>query len=539
MQSVLIADDEMAVCNLINHLISWEELELTGIGYAHDGIQAYQIIMEKKPDIVITDIRMPGLDGLELIEKIRKENQAVSFIIVSGYQEFEFAKQALRFGVEDYLVKPIKEDELNSILRHVQEKRELGYKKEKNETAQQVEMNFLQENLRKTWLFHLIKGEGRITQETIIEINQKYCFHFCPGVFHALAIQVENDRQEGWEDNREYYIERVQKYISQELNAYFFDYESVIQGNQMIYLINGKQYSKEALKERLGKVIAGIRLQSEEIRNMVLTIAVSEGCDSIEDCRMIIRQAQYAICMRWWNGKNQFYWAEEISLGLKKGSLRVRGEEREKLLQLIEVFDGHKIYQWSLEMLENYQKELGKDYVFLADIVLDIMRIIRDKILEWKGIHENNGFFQEDYFIRQMNDCRNWSEVLQLLGNAIDFVVQAGDERKQMLTALPIRIVRQYLEENYSNRITLEEMADIVHLSPVYLSSLFKKETGMNFSDYLVHVRVDRAKILLKEVKWNVSEVAHLVGYTDSRHFSKTFSKVVGISPKEYRRLHS
>ena len=539
MQSVLIADDEMSVCNLIKHLISWEELGLTGMGYAHDGIQAYQIIMEKKPDIVITDIRMPGLDGLKLIEKIRKENQAVSFIIVSGYREFEFAKQALRFGVEDYLVKPIKEDELNAILRHVQEKRESEYKKEKNESAQQVEIISLQKNLRKTWLSHLIKGDGRTNQETIEEINQKYCFHFYPGDFYALVIQIENDRQGGWEESREYYMERVQRYFNQELNTFVFDYESVIQGNQMIYLINGKQYSKEVLEVRLREIITGIRLLSEAIRNMALTIAVSEECGTIEDCRMIIRQAQYAIYMRWWNGKNQIYWAEKSSLELKRDSLRIRSEEREKLLQLIALFDAHKISRWSLEVLENYQRELGKDYVFLVDIVLDIMRIIRDKILEWKGIHENNGFFQEDYFIRQMNDCKNWSEVLQLLGNAIDFAVQAGDERKQMLTALPVRVALQYLEENYSNRITLEELADLVHLSPVYLSSLFKKEAGMNFSEYLIHVRMDRAKKLLKEVKWNVSEVAHLVGYTDSRHFSKTFSKMVGISPKEYRKLHS
>ena len=116
MISVLIADDELAVCQLVNHLIDWDGLQMERLDYASNGLEALDMIEKHRPDIVITDIRMPGLSGLELIRKTREQNIPVSFIIISGYREFEFARQAIQYGVEDYLLKPIQEKELNSLL---------------------------------------------------------------------------------------------------------------------------------------------------------------------------------------------------------------------------------------------------------------------------------------------------------------------------------------------------------------------------------------------------------------------------------------
>ena len=127
---VLIVDDEIAVCRLIEYLVPWEQLEMTSVGYANNGPEAYRQIREKQPDIVLTDIRMPGFDGLELIEKIREEEKTtaangegrVLFVLISGYREFEFAKQAIRFGVEEYLLKPIQKEELIKVLEQAREK---------------------------------------------------------------------------------------------------------------------------------------------------------------------------------------------------------------------------------------------------------------------------------------------------------------------------------------------------------------------------------------------------------------------------------
>ena len=117
MLSVLIVDDERAICYLIRKLIHWEELGLIYAGSASDGWEAWSMAQKKRPDIIITDIQMPKMNGMELIERFREEKIPTDFVIVSGYQEFEYAKQAIRFGVEDYLLKPIKEAELNRILR--------------------------------------------------------------------------------------------------------------------------------------------------------------------------------------------------------------------------------------------------------------------------------------------------------------------------------------------------------------------------------------------------------------------------------------
>ena len=122
MLKVLIADDEIKVSQLVFHLIHWEELGMEVIGIVNDGVEAYEIIVEKQPDIVITDIRMPGMDGIELVEKTIRElefGKKVFFVIISGYSQFEYAQQAVKLGVEDYLLKPIKKKELGAVLHKI------------------------------------------------------------------------------------------------------------------------------------------------------------------------------------------------------------------------------------------------------------------------------------------------------------------------------------------------------------------------------------------------------------------------------------
>ena len=122
MLKVLIADDEIKVSKLILHLVQWEELGMEVIGTVNDGVEAFELILEKQPDIVITDIRMPGMDGIELVEKATKEMESskkVFFVIISGYSQFEYAQQAVKLGVEDYLLKPIKKKELEAVLHKI------------------------------------------------------------------------------------------------------------------------------------------------------------------------------------------------------------------------------------------------------------------------------------------------------------------------------------------------------------------------------------------------------------------------------------
>ena len=170
MLSVLIVDDERAICFLLRKLIHWEELGLTCLGTASSGAEAYRLAREQKPDILITDIQMPGMNGLELIEKVQKEQPDTSFVIVSGYQEFEYAKQAIRFGVEDYLLKPIKENELNAILSRICKK--------KQESSEVAVLREEKEKVRKRWMQQLIEGktkEGDVPDTLFY--RKKGCFY--------------------------------------------------------------------------------------------------------------------------------------------------------------------------------------------------------------------------------------------------------------------------------------------------------------------------------------------------------------------------
>ena len=140
MLKILIVDDEPDICELIHKLIDWEELELTSLGSSQNGIDAMEIILRQKPDIVITDIQMPGMTGLEMIEKASQQKLQTKFIVVSGYREFEYAQQAIRFGVEDYLLKPISKTDLNLVLKRLLQENGAVLERRASENAMRNEL---------------------------------------------------------------------------------------------------------------------------------------------------------------------------------------------------------------------------------------------------------------------------------------------------------------------------------------------------------------------------------------------------------------
>ena len=186
MISVLIVDDEPAVCRLLRHLIRWEELDMTLSGFVYDGQEALELLEEKKPDIVITDICMPGKSGLELIQESQCRGYDISYIIISGYREFKFAKQAISLGVEDYLLKPLKEQEVNQILYRIGNQ----IRKKKTEEVQQIQnVKKLEKSIRQRGmellLYQINENQG------LSMWNQQYCFCFQSELFQVWMIRID------------------------------------------------------------------------------------------------------------------------------------------------------------------------------------------------------------------------------------------------------------------------------------------------------------------------------------------------------------
>lgn len=212
---VLVADDEEKVCQLICKLIHWEELEMKLVGTASNGIGALQMIEAEHPDLVLTDIRMPGYDGMELLKRARIQNPDMEFIIISGYSHFEYAQTAIRYGVSDYILKPVNEEALNATLQKVRQRyMEHQVLTEKN-LEQKKQQVLDQARVRETLWMDL---EYARIPRNMEALNEKYWYHFQEGKFRTFLIQADVKNNENLSEN---YADNVMELVNSKVPGLF------------------------------------------------------------------------------------------------------------------------------------------------------------------------------------------------------------------------------------------------------------------------------------------------------------------------------
>lgn len=196
MLKIIIADDEDKICQLIYKLVDWKSIQMEVVGIAHNGIEAFDLVKIHNPDIAITDIRMPGLDGLEFIEKAKEVNPNLEFIIISGYQQFEYAQKAIKYGVSDYLLKPIKKDELVGTLTTMKDHYLVKAEQLSNEERMKLSLKNNMVKLRNSFFNEILfKRIKRMNDISIDKINQEYQFHLKKGCFQILTLKLDGMNQ--------------------------------------------------------------------------------------------------------------------------------------------------------------------------------------------------------------------------------------------------------------------------------------------------------------------------------------------------------
>ena len=539
MIKAIIADDEIRVCQLIKNLIDWDEIEIEIVGEADNGITAYDLICNKNPDIVITDIRMPGLDGLDLIKKVRETKPKTSFIIISGHKHFEYAQNAVKYGVEEYLLKPINKEELTNILIKLRDRllenseRLEDEKKIKNQLASSTD------KLRKQFLANVMVGSDVFIIEDLEKINTEYQFSFKSGCFQAIALKLDKRNNENIDEKHlNIVLDKVAEKIKSSLEEQYFELEIVIIKGRIVCLINYSTTSIEKIKKNIKQVYEDIKNYLDIYDYFHITIGIGSIEQDIYSAHKSMKTAFASINCRVVLGIDKII---DISCyDCKKLNLvdYLTSEKETKFINFLKIFDKEGVKSW-IEDIFNVVIGKTKDYPVLIiylynkiiDMFFDTMKVI--------DINYENEEILKSKIYMVIDSCKYAKEISEKL---IIFMIEILDlyvNFKRMQDNKPIRIAKEYISLNYKETVSLEDIANLVHLNPVYFSVIFKKEVGVNFSDYLINFRLKIAKELLKEVGYNLSEIADLVGYKDSKYFSKLFTKVVGIKPTEYRKLYS
>ena len=538
MLKVIIADDEEKVCNLIYKLIDWQALDMEVAGMAHNGIEALALVKRLNVDLIITDIRMPGYDGLQLISRIKQINNDIDFIIISGYSNFEYAQNAIKFGVSDYLLKPIKKTELLGTLT----KMSLKYRKRMELLSDQEHLkNRLQSDIGKlrsglfTEVFMQKNPSGK--ELTVGKVNESFHYHFQKGCFQIVILKMDCGCGEGNHSSLRLMEDKIIQAFQHSMEDLCFDYEYYVDDTITYYVLNYSEENKKIIRKHFKWILDDLLIQKSVFGAIEITIGAGRAEEEIGRQKASFLSAQYAIAERLMIGTGRLI--EGVTAAdAREISGRILSDLNKSMGAALEILDKEGV----LSSVQSFEASLkgalkisGYDAYRLCleacNIYLTLIRVNRYDIGNPEELSDN--------FCFHARRCSSIGEILEYLAILIEKSLDKISEDKRLKDTKPIRMAKQYIQEHYSRQITLEEVSSFAGFSPSYFSTLFKKESGINFQEYLSEVRMKKAKDLLKETNLTIAGICEQVGYSDLKHFTKNFKRIAGIKPNEYRKLYS
>lgn len=521
---VLVVEDEIRICKMIRLLIKWDELNLLSAGEAYDGFSAYKIIQETQPDIVITDIRLPGLNGIELIKKASEMEHSPHFVIISGHKEFEYAHSALKYNVEDYLIKPVNGDELNQTLQRTITKLLAERKSEASvaDNAYVLNTGQYQQLLAHSLILDIYHSE------TWEDLKQNYSWNS-----QWLTVVIVR-----LFDNADYAGQNsLATRKTEDALREFFDLCSISSLENDIVCVVPHDLSNKAWQDHLDDLREQLFRQLYPFDLISFMIAVSSATDDPSSLKSAYRQAQYALGSVFIQKKNSIVFSDNLPAEICFLDCLKTPNAQQRLMRIVETQNLSDLDCFINEQILHAKEircyQLGL-ISFFSELFSSLLRYADAISLQTEPLMQ-----QYNQTLRLLQQCSSEQRLITSAKSGMESFLQKLRIQCEQKENSVILTARSYVQKHYQKRITLEDVAGIVFLNPAYFSVLFKKETGMNFLDYITDVRMKNARRLLSTQKLNISEVADMVGYKDPKYFSKQFYKTYGIRPQDYKKLHA
>lgn len=527
-RKILVVDDERRIGTLVNKLIHWEELDMECVGIFDNVENALACIKENKPEIVITDIRMPKINGLDLIRMVRDINIDTYFIVISGYKEFEYAHRALEEGVENYLLKPINEQELNEVLAKIKGKIEAlneisvmreNYEKSVSESNKIIKRDFLNNIIdqeKEPYYSNSVEMKGELYRGITIKLDY-------------IDYKQANKRQE------ELLLDRVRDIIESILVPELEEVLVCEKENLHIYCLFNYNVSKVYdISSLLSEILLKIKEHIMGLDQYEVTIGIGLEKNNFSEIRFSILEAYRAVCNRLVYGTGRLIYFEDIRSEDEIEIEKDLEDTRSQVYSAIESYSRDALNKCIRKIYDSMsKKKIDMTTCFTAaEKFIDIF-------LEYADINNAEKGILKKQWIAECQHCNKAAKIRRTLEDRLGECLDNMRINIEARSTKPIRLAKEYIEDHYSEKIMLEDIAAIVDLNPVYFSTLFKKETEMNFSTYLTQVRMEHAKKQLITTNDTVAAIGMSVGYEDQKYFSQVFRKVVGIKPVVYRKIHS
>lgn len=525
--TAVIADDEPSIRNGLKEAIPWEENYLSIVGLANDGRRALQLIAEHHPDLAIVDIRMPQMSGLDVIREAREAGEKTEFIILSGYNDFFYAKEAIRYGAKAYLLKPLDKEELLDEIRRI-----LGERirlRPDTAFAEEAVIANTNTNFFRQLIDSKVLDSGRIGQVLVTS-------HIRLSDASAYVLVLLYDQLNAASGERSSILSASLSFLEKqfaEVRHIFWQYDD----QKIIGIFNSSQTTSFQTAMECLEVLDAAALPSP-------VIGVGDTVPGLFECSYSYNRALNALSYRLYDDSSRIFTSQLICTVPPK--LTLSDIDYLPLVQFIVKKDLEGIRRYCNEFVSSllYVKMPPPNYVF--SLCYALFNLITQ---------EFSSFSQEDikesanandlYQFRKLTQIRQWLiDSFCWLSEYIDAVY--GYSGKGHTDALGssdlsgsadsiIRSAKEFIHEQIGNHIKIEDIAKQVHLSPSYFAIYFKNKTNVNLRDYLLAEKMDYARQRLSEPGAVISDIAYDVGYGDYRSFSRAFKNICGMTPSDYQ----
>lgn len=531
MYKIVIVDDEVEVREGIKESIDWERHGFECIGDYRNGSEALEAIAELRPDLVLSDICMPFMDGIELTRQIHLNYPYIKVIILTGHDEFDYAQKALRLKVHDYIVKPITANELRQLLDKVKDEMDKEAENRENLSLLKMQLHQSLPLLRERFLEQLVGGTMRDDR-----VQERFAYFSLPPIappYLVVAIDIDDFddiKKEKWQNDPELFRSaafNIVQEVTEGKNAIVFRTRE----ERMVVIFSGE--AEEGTYETALHVSEVIRFCMEKYLKFTVTVGVGTLCGSFHELPQSYNGAISALDYRFLHGKNKVISIQDME-GAKKPTQQLDIEWNRRFATLIKTGTLEEAHLLTGQLISNLKASLmpiGACYLQIQAIIIAIMTTIH----ELAG-HDSAHFQGHDIVIKDINRFKTLDEIETWLKSICREAISYISEQRNDQTKMQVRSVTEYIDEHYSDEnLTVDDLCRHVHLSRSYFSTVFKQHKEQTIMEYVTRVRIEKAKDLLQHTVLRSYEVGAKVGYSDPQYFSVLFKKNTGTSPKEYR----
>jgi two-component system response regulator YesN len=525
---VLLADDEEEIRTGISRKIDWTALGFSLVGEAGNGEEALELAEQLRPDVVLTDIKMPFMDGLELCRRLRQSLPAAKLVVFSGFDDFEYARQAVGAGVSEYILKPINAPELAEVLNKLRDQLD-------RQRLERRDMETLRRRYEESLpilreLFYTRLLSGQFHPEQVRDRAARYEIDLPPGLWTAALIHADPQSEAGDAGRDELLLLSVQSFLTDHFSLEGCTARAVLYEDTAALLV---QLSGPDRLYPLLEELERLSLLSRGFLGAPLTAGVGRPCPGPEALYHSARGARAALDYRALVGSGRVIYIDDLE-PQSTATISFDENDQHHLSTAVKLGTPEQVEQAAGELMERLRQtglSLSQCHLFLLEVVTCLVRLTR-----------SGGVAVEEVFGAGFTGAvsiSNFSSLEELgrwlSGRCLKLHDLLGRQRTDSAWRL-VEQAKEYIASHYTDeQLSVEALCSHIHLSPTYFSTLFKREMGMSFTAYVTQVRMDEAVRLLRDTGEKTYRIAEQTGYSDPNYFSYVFKRRFGVSPSKYR----